>query len=243
MGIKVEIPEFDGTAHPDDFIDWLSTVERVFDLREIPDHLKVKLVAIKLHKYASLWWDHVKKQRMQEGKSKVQMWVKMKKLLQTKFLPINHRQEAFLEFHVIAQLDLSVQEFITKFDQMRMRCAMDEEEEHTIARFLGGLRTEISEVVQLQQYWTYTDVCKLALRVEKQLKGRERATTSKHFSSSRPSTIQNPKLIAPRVADTNSGKTTPSITSAPSMQRVIRCFKCQGIGHLARDCPNKQLAT
>lgn len=120
---------------------------------------------------------------------------------------------------------------------------MDEEEEHTIARFLGGLRTEISEVVQLQQYWTYTDVCKLALRVEKQLKGRERATTSKHFSSSRTSTIQNSKLIAPRVADTNSGKTTPDITSTPSMQRVIRCFKCQGIGHLARDCPNKQLAT
>lgn len=108
LGIKVEIPEFDGTAHPDDFIDWLSTVERVFDLREIPDHLKVKLVAIKLRKYASLWWDHVKKQRMQEGKSKVQTWVKMKKLLQTKFLPINHRQEAFLEFHSIAQLDLSV---------------------------------------------------------------------------------------------------------------------------------------
>ena len=94
MGIKIEIPDFHGNAQPDEFIDWLSTVERVFDLRDIPDHLKVKLVVIKLRKYASLWWDHVKKQRLQEGKSKVESWAKMKKLLQGKFLPINHRQEA-----------------------------------------------------------------------------------------------------------------------------------------------------
>ncbi|GJV03387.1 retrotransposon protein, putative, ty1-copia subclass [Tanacetum coccineum] len=40
MGMKIEIPEFEGMAHPDDFIDWLSTVEQIFDLRDIPDHLK-----------------------------------------------------------------------------------------------------------------------------------------------------------------------------------------------------------
>nr|GFB67403.1 reverse transcriptase domain-containing protein [Tanacetum cinerariifolium] len=37
-----------GKVHPDDLIDWLSTIERVFDVRDIPDKLKVKLVAIKL---------------------------------------------------------------------------------------------------------------------------------------------------------------------------------------------------
>lgn len=61
MGIRIEIPESDGSAHPDEFFDWLSTVERVFDLRDVPDNLQVKLIAIKLGKYASLWWDHVKK--------------------------------------------------------------------------------------------------------------------------------------------------------------------------------------
>ncbi|GJX98153.1 hypothetical protein Tco_0355172 [Tanacetum coccineum] len=48
LELKIEIPEFTGKVHPDDFIDWLSTVERVFDVRDIPDKLKVKLVAIKL---------------------------------------------------------------------------------------------------------------------------------------------------------------------------------------------------
>ncbi|GKE21726.1 hypothetical protein Tco_1433238 [Tanacetum coccineum] len=61
LGLKIETPEFTGKVHPDDFIDWLSTVERVFDVRDIPDKLKVKLVAIKLRQHASLWWDHVTK--------------------------------------------------------------------------------------------------------------------------------------------------------------------------------------
>ncbi|GJU08563.1 hypothetical protein Tco_1124993 [Tanacetum coccineum] len=61
LGLKIEIPDFTGKVHPDDFIDWLSMVERVFDVRDIPDKLKVKLVAIKLQQHASLWWDHVMK--------------------------------------------------------------------------------------------------------------------------------------------------------------------------------------
>ncbi|GJU89809.1 hypothetical protein Tco_1302232 [Tanacetum coccineum] len=48
MGLKIEIHEFTSKVHPDDFIDWLSIVEWVFDVRDIPDKIKVKLVAIKL---------------------------------------------------------------------------------------------------------------------------------------------------------------------------------------------------
>ncbi|GKA82434.1 hypothetical protein Tco_0789182 [Tanacetum coccineum] len=92
LGLKIEILEFTGKVHPDDFIDWLSTVEWVFDVRDIPDKLKVKLVAIKLRQHASLWWDHVNKRRRIEGKSKVGTWEKMKKLRKAMFLPKNHRQ-------------------------------------------------------------------------------------------------------------------------------------------------------
>nr|GEU88922.1 transposon Ty3-I Gag-Pol polyprotein [Tanacetum cinerariifolium] len=62
MGLKIKIHEFTGKVHPDDFINWFSTVKRVFDVWDIPEKMKVKLVVIKLQQHASLWWDHVEKQ-------------------------------------------------------------------------------------------------------------------------------------------------------------------------------------
>ena len=53
---KVEIPEFEGKLDPDEFIEWLQTVERIFKFKEIPEDKKVKIVALRLRKYASLWW-------------------------------------------------------------------------------------------------------------------------------------------------------------------------------------------
>nr|GFB56045.1 reverse transcriptase domain-containing protein [Tanacetum cinerariifolium] len=72
LGIRTEIPEFEGRLCPDDFLDWLRTVDRIFDLHDTPDHIKVKLVAIRLQKSASLWWDHVQNQRYRKGKHRVE---------------------------------------------------------------------------------------------------------------------------------------------------------------------------
>ena len=42
---RVEVPEFQGKLDPEEFIDWLHTVQRVFEYKDIPDDKKVKLVA------------------------------------------------------------------------------------------------------------------------------------------------------------------------------------------------------
>ena len=42
---RVELPEFEGKLDPDEFLEWLSTVERIFDYKEVPEDKKVKLVA------------------------------------------------------------------------------------------------------------------------------------------------------------------------------------------------------
>ncbi|GKB19360.1 pentatricopeptide repeat-containing protein [Tanacetum coccineum] len=52
--IKVDIPEYDGKLDPDEFMEWLPIVERVFDYKDN----KVKIVALKLRKCASTWWSN-----------------------------------------------------------------------------------------------------------------------------------------------------------------------------------------
>jgi len=44
---RVELPKFEGQLDPDELLEWLHTVERVFKYKEVSDD-KVKLVALKL---------------------------------------------------------------------------------------------------------------------------------------------------------------------------------------------------
>jgi len=55
----VDIPKFEGQLDLDLFLDWLRMVERVFDYKDVPEEKKVKLVPLKLRKYASIWWANV----------------------------------------------------------------------------------------------------------------------------------------------------------------------------------------
>ncbi|XP_035843362.1 uncharacterized protein LOC110889155 [Helianthus annuus] len=236
LGLRTEIPAFEGRLHADDFLDWLQTVDRVFDLRDIPEHLKVKIVAIRFRKYASLWWENVQKQRHREGKHKVETWEKMKRLLKNKFLPVNHKQDSFLDYHNLKQGSLTVEEFISAFEQHRLRCGIEEEDKQIIARFLGALRTDIADIVSLQQYWSFSDVCLLAHRVEKQLALKGKSTA--RFTSNQPvpalpnSVKPEPiKLPAP----------TPPVIPSSAQNQAQRCYKCHGLGHLKRECPNKQV--
>ena len=154
---------------------------------------------------------------------------KDEKLLKAKFLPDNHRQEAFLDYHNFSQRALTVEELINEFDRLRMRCDATEEEEKVIARFLGCLRPEISNVVSLQHYMTYSDVCRLALKVDKQQNKSKGKATVNRFTSTLKSTSSTTTKGKPEAP--------PSNTTSVNV-RAPRCFNCQGLGHYVRDCPN-----
>ena len=62
-------------------------VERVFEFKDIPYETKVKLITLKLRKYAFIWWSNVVTKRVKKGKVKIITWEKMKSKLKSKFLP------------------------------------------------------------------------------------------------------------------------------------------------------------
>nr|GEV47197.1 hypothetical protein [Tanacetum cinerariifolium] len=236
--VCIEILDFVGAAQPDEFIYWLSTVERVFDLRDIPDHLKVKVVAIKLRKYASLWWDHVKHKRRQQGKARIETWDKMKKLLRAKFLPINYSQDAFFEYHSLMQNNSFVEQFVVDFDRLRMRCRADEEEEQVIARFLGALRPDIADIIQLQQFWTLDDVTRLVFKVEKELSSKTRTITTRLQQPLRQVTASGTNVRpAPTQRPEGRGSTTrpAGCISGPSESLVVQRVLSATVDKTAND--------
>jgi len=70
----------------------MQTVERIFEFKEISEDKKVKLVALKLRKYVSVWWTNLLAKRVRQGKGKIRTWEKMRAKLKARFLPPNYVQ-------------------------------------------------------------------------------------------------------------------------------------------------------
>ncbi|GJW02979.1 RNA-directed DNA polymerase [Tanacetum coccineum] len=132
----------------------------------------------------------------------------MKKLMKAKFLPENHRQEAFLDYHNLSQRNMTVEEVINEFDKLRLRCDVAAEEKHVVTWFLGILKPKIADII----------------------KANSKGTTSRFTPSTRTAPPTAPKATTTTTSAT--GNTREHVNNDP------RCYKCSGLGHYARDCPN-----
>jgi len=159
--------------NPDDFLDWLSAAERVFKHKEVPDDKKVKLVALKLRKYASIWLSNVLTKRARKGKSEIRSWRKMREKLRAKFLPPHYLQDNYTKIHNLRQESKSV-EYTREFERLVMICSLRENEHQTIVCYLGWLNESLRIVVELQHYTTLDEVCSLTHKVELQRKTKVR---------------------------------------------------------------------
>ena len=84
---------------------------------------------------------------MKRQQEHITTWAKMKKELKRKYLPEHYKQDAFMKFHNFKQRGLSVEKYTAEFDHLMICCDVVKQEEQMIARYLGGLRVEISDAV------------------------------------------------------------------------------------------------
>ncbi|XP_057248314.1 uncharacterized protein LOC130590267 [Beta vulgaris subsp. vulgaris] len=152
--IKLEVPEFDGNLNPDVYLEWVSRCERIFELKEYDDVKAFKVAVAKLKGYASLWWENVVLARSRKHKPKIKSWLKLKKKMKEKFLPSTYTLDLYNQLADLSQDHKGVEHYIHEFEKLMMKLDVQEREEQTMARFLGGLEKEIRRKVELQPYST-----------------------------------------------------------------------------------------
>lgn len=55
--VKRDIPVFSGLANIEEFLDWLSEVERVFDGYDVDEYRRVKILVMKFKGSVIAWWE------------------------------------------------------------------------------------------------------------------------------------------------------------------------------------------
>ncbi|XP_062115055.1 uncharacterized protein LOC133829215 [Humulus lupulus] len=248
--IKMRIPAFQGKSDPEAYLEWEKKMELVFDCHNYSDMKKVKLAAIEFTDYAIVWWDQLCINRRRSGDRPIDTWEAMKRVMRRRFVPSHYYRDLYLKLQGLRQGSRSVDEYYKEMEMAMIRANVEEDREATMARFLNGLNREIADPIELHHYVELEDLVHMAIKVERQLKkgsSSSRSRPSPHNPSTTPWRSNYPKKedqptssSTPKPATTATppqGKTTPT----KSHSSEIRCFKCQGRGHIASQCPNKRV--
>ena len=249
--IKMKIPSFQGKNDPEAYLEWERKVELVFDCHHYSENKKVKLAVIEFSDYAIVWWDQLVLNKRRNREPSVETWEEMKRVMRKRFVPTYYYRELYNKLQNLRQGNRGVEEYYKEMEVAMARANIEEDREATMARFLAGLNREIQNLVELQHYVELEDMVHMAIKIENQLKRRGSSNThstpgpsSSTWKSNQWKKEEKPPNAKPKTElkqEGNNQGNQGKPDSFTTRNRDIMCFKCQGRGHIATQCPNKRV--
>ncbi|XP_031376072.1 uncharacterized protein LOC116191936, partial [Punica granatum] len=210
---------------------------------------KVKVAAIEFSDYAIVWWDQLMINRRRNREPPIATWEEMKRVMRKRFVPSYYYRELYNKLQSLRQGNRSVEEYFKEMEVAMIRANIEEDREATMARFLAGLNREIQNAVELQHYVELEDMVHMAIKIENQFKrrGNTRASQSPSTSTWKPNQSKKDEKQSTSMLKTEQKREATSHVPqgktdiSTSRNLDIKCFKCQGRGHIASQCPNKRV--
>ena len=265
--LKLNLKPFEGRYIPDVYLTWELETEQRFTCLQYPENRRVTAAVCEFTGFASIWWSEYCRLHADNIPT---TWAALKDAMRTRWVPPYYQRELLQKLQRLRQGKNTVEEYYQELQTGLIRCGLVEDNEAMLARFMGGLNKEIQTILEYKDYTTITRLFHLACKAEREVQDRQ-AATRPNFSAGRntswtsrgPSTASRP-AAPPSTSAAHSSRETPkqppptfkaapsgpAATSSSSMastgqtrDRDIKCRRCQGGGHFARDCPSKRVMT
>ncbi|KAG7563749.1 Retrotransposon gag domain [Arabidopsis suecica] len=252
--IKLIPPTFAGKSNPEAYMDWERRMEYIFDCYGYGEARKVALAAAQLTENALSWWDRTVADWRRQRFDPISNWGDMKYLLRLRYIPDHYHRDLQKRFRKLSQGTRTVDEYFEEFEKLMNSLEIEESDESLMAQFIDGLQERIQRKVERAKYNGLHELLHLAVQVEQQIKRKtslsNRSRNNTPWNTSNNQTLDKGKAVdndskfknksneAPKTSKPEPGK-FPSTNQSRS--RDITCFKCQGRGHMARECPNQRV--
>ncbi|RDX88549.1 hypothetical protein CR513_29844, partial [Mucuna pruriens] len=240
------IHAFQGKNDPELSLEWVRKVEHVFDCHNYSEEKKVKLAIVKFTDYSSIWWDQFVINMHKNGERPIRTWEDIKSIMRRRFVPSHYHRDLHRKLQNLTQGSMSVEDYYKEMKIAMTRANVKENREVTMARFIGGLKKKIANVVELQHYMEIEDLLHKEIQVERKFKSKSSSKFASSSSSSwrsnwkNSTTVTNPKEDV--IAKYSNAPPKGNIDIDTSYRsHDIKCFRCQGVEHIASQCPNKRV--
>ncbi|KAI3469038.1 hypothetical protein Pfo_025701 [Paulownia fortunei] len=197
---------------PEAYLEWEKKMEMVFEYHNYSENKRVKLA-----------------ERRRNHERLVETWDEIKVIMRRRFIPSYYHRELYN----------NVDEYYKEMEIAMNRANVEKDREATMARFLHGLNHEITNVVEMQHYVELTDMVHQAIKVEQQLKWRNMARRGIGMTSSISWKTAPKRDKWPSIKPKPESSKDTKLATMP--KQAIKCFKCQGRGHIDSQCPNKRI--
>nr|GMD70770.1 putative retrotransposon polyprotein [Ipomoea batatas] len=248
--LRMEMPTFNGDDEPEVFLNWVDEVEDIFGLHNFGEEKKFKTAIASLKDFAKLWWKQLSRRRLEDQDEPIETWGELKREMRRKFVPSNFYRDMRRKLQELKQGSKSVREFYKEMERLKARANIQEDDETTIAHILEGLNRDIRRELRNQEFDDVDKLVRVASKVEDELRSERgskpsvssqwdqprRATNNSYQSRtqkeySRPSHTQEEKKNNQREKEKFQEDSKQKVST-------VTCYRCQGRGHYARECPN-----
>lgn len=148
--IKLDAPNFNCCLDPRVFTQWIRDMDRFFSWYGIPEDQRVQFASLKLIGTTQLFWESVEGLLEWCRAPPVESWEEIKRRLQEKYLPHSYQSNLLDQWNTLTLGNRPVTDYITQFDELRMRCHIVEDEAMILSRFRQGLRDDLRHELVLR---------------------------------------------------------------------------------------------
>lgn len=132
-----------------------------------------KVAATEFYDYALSWWDQLVTTRRRIGDHPIETWSQLKTIMRKRFVPSHYHSELHQRLRSLAQGNRTVEEYYKEMETLMLRADIQEDNEATMSRFIGGLNRDIIDRLEVTHYEELEELYHKAVMFEKQIKRKQ----------------------------------------------------------------------